>query len=114
MTTALVQIGDIPAMTLCAICPKPGNCCAGFGLYPTFTFWLDRWRTDAKDYATARDFPFEAQIDQTYTDPETGREYVTVKWNCPRLVDGRCSIYETRPQLCRDYIPGSCGICVFG
>jgi hypothetical protein len=26
---------------------------------------------------------------------------------CSMLQDGRCAIYETRPQMCRDFIPGS-------
>lgn len=35
------------------------------------------------------------------------------EWACSQLgPDGRCQIYEDRPQLCRDYRPGQDGLCV--
>ena len=27
---------------------------------------------------------------------------------CEKLVDGKCSYYEKRPAICRDYSAGSC------
>jgi Fe-S-cluster containining protein len=35
------------------------------------------------------------------------------QWNCTQLgPDGRCQIYEDRPELCRSYRPGQDGLCV--
>jgi Fe-S-cluster containining protein len=35
------------------------------------------------------------------------------RWWCTALQsDGRCSIYEDRPDLCRRYRPGQDGLCV--
>lgn len=33
--------------------------------------------------------------------------------HCCKGFTGLCSIYEDRPQLCRDYLPGSGSLCVF-
>lgn len=32
---------------------------------------------------------------------------VALECKCRALVDGKCSIYQDRPQVCRDYAPGS-------
>lgn len=39
--------------------------------------------------------------------PETG----AWRYWCPLLVRGRCSVYDTRPPLCRSYEPGKDGLC---
>lgn len=34
-------------------------------------------------------------------------------WACTQLqADGRCGIYESRPELCRNYVEGSDPLCV--
>lgn len=34
-------------------------------------------------------------------------------WECTQLQpNGRCGIYENRPQLCRDFAPGEGPLCV--
>lgn len=32
---------------------------------------------------------------------------VALECRCRALVDGKCSVYDSRPQVCRDYQPGS-------
>lgn len=46
--------------------------------------------------------------------PAAQREDGTWNWQCTALDEatGRCTIYEDRPSLCRDYAAGSDGLCV--
>ena len=72
-------------MTACEICK--GACCETFSLGVTqknadFYLWL-------KYHGTA---------------VESG---IRFDCQCKMLVDGRCSIYEDRPKICRDYQVGS-------
>lgn len=40
---------------------------------------------------------------------EEGEWYVQMATSCQNLLpDGRCGIYETRPQICREYKAGEC------
>lgn len=96
-------------MSLCDKCYNPGHCCSEIWLNKTgttelVTFWLDK---DINAQIAAYDLPFEATDRMIkYVDSETGREYAAIALNCPKLgKDGRCTIYETRPQLCRDFPP---------
>ncbi len=34
---------------------------------------------------------------------DTGVDYVVFNGVCPYLIKGRCSVYEDRPKICRDY-----------
>lgn len=124
MSTALVPLAEIPAMTLCSVCPDPGRCCRKFNFltstdegksYHERTYWKDEIAADIRamrEYG----FPFELlEIKNTYQDEETGRDYVTAWFHCPKVTpDGRCSIYLDRPKLCRTFIPGNGGqLCAF-
>lgn len=114
MTEALVRLDDLPQMTLCSICPKPGHCCKSFTLFTLdeteVTFWRDGFEEQAKEYA-----PFVPTIQAEYVSKETGEPYVSVRWSCPHLTgQGRCGIYETRPVICRRFLPGDKSqLCVF-
>jgi Fe-S-cluster containining protein len=114
----LVQIGEVAQMQLCAICPEPGHCCRRFFLNwaggEELTFWKDGWKAAALEAMHSLGLPFEPfEIRQTFT-TDDGIEYVTVHFNCPKVTaEGRCSIYESRPETCRRYRPGSDGLCVF-
>ena len=117
---ALVNIGDVPQMTLCGMCPKPGHCCKNIYLTKQSngeppTYWADTWEEDARARMTEYGYPFlPGRIVHTYTSDE-GREYVTINYDCPKLTDaGLCSIYEDRPKLCRQFVPESSPLCVFG
>jgi Fe-S-cluster containining protein len=113
-------------MSLCAICPVPGACCRGFTLSyldknedessrQAPTFWLDTWMQDAQAWVDERDLPFfPSRIDETLYAEDTGRAYVSVRFDCVCLrPDGRCGIYETRPKLCRQYVPLQDELCKF-
>lgn len=99
--------------SLCAICPKPGNCCKEFIV--NRTFWIDEGLGAAQKVLESMNLPFTVMGWQEPTwksDEDGGREYGSVICNCPKLVDGRCSIYATRPGTCRRYTPGADGLCV--
>lgn len=59
--------------------------------------------------------PFQpTEIHGLFTDEDSGRRYVTYAYSCPELLpNGRCGIYENRPNVCRDYKPGTDALCVF-
>ncbi len=105
-------------MTLCSICPTPGACCKGFVLshIPTgkdesgrqpLLFWRSTWRKDAAAWLADRGLDFiPSKIAETYREEESGKPYVSVRFNCSHLTTGgRCGIYETRPNVCRQYLP---------
>lgn len=93
-------------MSLCDVCMSPGACCkrlvlshvgTGDGLGPMS-------REKAEHYVMGKGLPFQ---------PGFQREDGIWVWWCPELKpDGRCGIYEDRPQLCRDFAPGSDALCV--
>lgn len=111
-----------PQMTACAYCPEPGHCCTGFSITQCYggaapgeppTFWGETWEADAKAYLAESNLPFVPErIAERYI--ADGREYVTIKFGCEHLADGRCGIYATRPKLCRNYEPGHDKLCVLG
>lgn len=50
----------------------------------------------------------------TWTDDESGRTYSSHVWGCNALdpATGRCTIYERRPDVCREFEPASDRLCV--
>jgi Fe-S-cluster containining protein len=78
------------------------------------TFWADTWRADAIEKLKTIGAPYEPlEVHSTYKTPE-GEEYVTLYYRCPKLTDaGRCSIYDDRPSICREFVPASNQLCVF-
>lgn len=43
---------------------------------------------------------------------EEGDWYIQIQTKCKHLGDdNRCTIYETRPRICREYEPGECDYC---
>jgi Fe-S-cluster containining protein len=103
-------------MSLCTICADPGHCCRGFELSSKgerLTYWKSEWREKAQAYLVETGLPFVVvRIDGEYKSDE-GDEYVTVWYRCPEVTEsGLCGIYETRPGLCRRFLPGSGDLCV--
>ncbi|MBV8060791.1 MAG: YkgJ family cysteine cluster protein [Alphaproteobacteria bacterium] len=91
----------------CDTCRKSGNCCKGFIL--NFPVNAERWKDEASDWMKAYDLPFEPvrAIPSFDFDGKVG-----VVYDCTKIgSDGRCTIYEDRPHLCRIYEPGQDGIC---
>lgn len=73
--------------------------------------WEARTRatyTDALTFARNNGLPFVPST------PEPGaRGAWAWRFSCPKLgADGRCTIYDDRPDLCRTYEPMSDGLCV--
>ena len=116
---ALVHISNVPAQTTCSFCPRPGSCCRDFVLTKSgpdgpenFSFWKDSWREDAAREMEFHNLPFVASRIQDEFVADTGATYVTVRFDCPELGgDGRCMTYETRPRICRDYVPLENSLC---
>lgn len=98
-----------PSPSLCDVCTNPGHCCRHFG--------MSLWETTiegAEALFKDRDYPFQVlAIDGPWTDEESGREYGRFSCSCPKNEAGRCTIYEDRPALCREYEPASDRLCVF-
>jgi Fe-S-cluster containining protein len=44
---------------------------------------------------------------------EEGSWYIQIQTRCKQLgLNNLCQIYDTRPEICRDYEPGECDYCV--
>lgn len=99
--------------SLCDTCKSPGYCCRRIHLYgggiedPSL---LDEDVADKLaeyeewEESNGNEFPFVV-----FGRGESGSVLVT----CPKLGnDGRCTIYERRPTLCRNYEPKSDTLCV--
>ncbi len=93
---------------LCDVCVNPGHCCrdvllsGGSGVNAIDApMSFER----AEHLAMIRDLPFR---------PARQRADGSWLWWCTALDDrtGRCSAYASRPQLCRDYAPGTDALCV--
>jgi len=95
---------------LCETCIDPGHCCrdlhltGGSVVDPTDRADVPMSFEAAEHFAMRSRLPFR---------PFRQHEDGTWRWWCTALgPDGRCTVYETRPQLCRDYRAGSDGLCV--
>lgn len=100
-------------MSLCDSCFAPGACCKGF--------ILNTWWAHAPDLTKLEVLARLACADPM-EDPRVGLPFIPVErravdgywtFECVLIgADGRCTEYETRPQLCRDFEPGSDRLCV--
>lgn len=116
MTNSLLPVlqEHNPLMSLCAVCPVPGMCCKEFSLFrgTEIMFPLETWQKDAEEYLLRHNLPFKPiKIEQVL-----GRNpyYVTLRYSCPKLTpEGRCGIYQDRPEVCRKFVPGSSALCCF-
>lgn len=95
--------------TLCDVCLEPGACCkrlhlTGFSEDPLRQPQLPMSHERAEHFAMSAGLPFR---------PLEQNERGVWLWECTALLpNGRCSIYEDRPELCRAYKPGSDPLCV--
>ena len=103
-------------MSLCDTCSVPGACCKRLKLSRAngdeFTYWS--WDDPIEALReTIGDHPFIPTGEPSVYMADAG-EYRSTTWTCTQLNgDGRCSIYDSRPQLCRDYQPGQDKLCVY-
>ena len=91
---------------LCESCLRPGNCCTNLALrggpYP-FLAEAPMSFEAAEHLAMRNSLPFRP----LWQDADG-----IWRWWCPSLSpEGRCTIYETRPALCRSYAAGSDKLC---
>jgi len=101
--------------TLCSICPEPGACCKLFDT--SATYWNDAQQEEVDRYMAEQfgTLPWRAVRpgSESWKNDE-GREYSFWLFTCPKLSkEGRCTIYESRPKGCRNFVPASHSICVF-
>lgn len=103
-------------MSLCDTCREPGSCCSGFYLSsPNGTGNFSVWETPLSPLIlmATRWLPFLPVVRGPTLHCDEGDYYGIERWECPLLGDdGRCTDYDNRPQLCRDYVAGSDEICV--
>ncbi len=86
-----------PGEVLCAYCTA--KCCRYFAL-PIDT------PTDLKDYEYIRWYLLHDRA-SVFTEDDTW--YLLVHTTCKHLgPDNRCGIYETRPEICREYSTANC------
>lgn len=95
---------------LCDVCISPGACCRKVYLSggpkddPTRQIDAPMSFERAEHLALGYGLPFR---------PSEQLPDGRWSWSCTALGgDGRCTIYETRPQLCRLYAPGQDRLCV--
>ena len=98
--------------SLCDTCHSPGACCKNFSLGRTF--WFDGDDT-VELFLKSNDFPFvPILVEEHESEKKGGRKYGSYRFSCPKLTaEGRCSIYEDRPYVCRQYEPASSSLCVY-
>lgn len=105
-------------MSLCDTCKSPGACCKRISLSVVETgleiyVWLDMPIEEQIAHRMGGFNGFSPQSIKEQWDDPSGRPYGSVYLQCDNLLpDGRCSIYDARPDLCRDYVPGSDKLCV--
>jgi Fe-S-cluster containining protein len=93
-------------MASCDSCRRPGQCCHGFALsVPDVP--LEGWKVAAENEMEARGLYFFEPLH--FLRRPTG--LVTPIFKCARLIDGRCSKYDERPNVCRVYEPGQDQLC---
>ncbi len=111
---SIVPHSDTPQMMLCTICPKPGFCCTGLVLSNvsgTLWFKKDSWKIEAKKFLESCGL----EMFEPYgVVGESASGMVAPSFRFNKLTsEGRCGIYSSRPQLCRDYEPMSDHLCCF-
>jgi Fe-S-cluster containining protein len=112
-------VQELLVVSLCDTCRQPGACCRGFSLNRIsdgdhLTLWDDEDPLKAVHPHIESEAPFHPveRLGQ-WTDAESGRTYSSWKWSCSALgEDGRCTMYDNRPDLCRRYEAGSSPLCV--
>lgn len=97
-------------MNVCSKCNSNGGCCRGFEL----TYLgedIERYFRALLSIEIDHFIPKTITLKEIISATEV-KETTKLIWYCTKLDgNGKCSIYENRPQLCKDYIPMSDGLC---
>ena len=92
-------------MSLCDTCHSPGHCCRDMNLYGNGLEDPDMLEHEAVEILNAMDLPFV---------PYGRDNQGALRFMCPHLTnEGRCGVYENRPDTCRNFEPASGPLCVY-
>src|SRR5689334_12410170 len=103
----------------CDRCVAPGTCCKSFELSKEFA--IGQTPESLKKWLEENNFPFTPLIrSNIYCTSENSHiansaVHWVEKWRfaCTKLgEDGRCTIYEDRPDLCKKYTAGCDTMCI--
>lgn len=100
---------------ICARCVSPGHCCTGFNLSDAEGNPRVVWDDETPELPDGYPFkPLERWGQWTVeSGPEAGRTYSAWLYACSKLsADGKCTIYDERPDLCRQYEPLTDHLCI--
>lgn len=110
-------------MSACDTCRLPGACCVYFWHHRLYH--PDQTRDEVRALMRKGEDGFGHECEPVPFDPirpggwyahDGDAEPGAVMWivSCPKLIPeiGRCSIYDARPEVCRDFEPGSNQLCV--
>lgn len=120
--------------SLCDRCFQPGACCKDLYLWgPSVPgapagapvhFPLDTWREDAARWIAdtqkllytkmGQQLAFRAdRVGGIWWSDEFKCWYANIRWTCDALQpNGRCGIYDKRPDTCRVFEPASDSLCI--
>lgn len=101
-------------MSLCDLCKSPGQCCRKIYLYGAGLDSPDITDLNVAETLTVYE-EWEAEWGNQFPFVLFSRTAAGVPiFTCPKLGnDGRCTIYNERPILCRDFEPASNELCVY-
>lgn len=89
----------------CSECKKPGICCKQFILKDSIPWAYTAIETKAKVIKRLKD------CNLSYFKPiRKGKRFWVFK--CTKVKNGKCAIYDSRPNLCRKYRAGTGTLCV--
>lgn len=98
-------------MSLCDTCREPGYCCHMFAL--NIYARVGSWREEMQLQLDQNGLGYMTPITPGPLATQDTERRVNGFFSCTRLgADGRCSNYDDRPTLCRDYEAGSDPLCV--
>ena len=102
-------------MSLCDVCLSPGACCQRMALSSSLIrrVWMPGGEGRAHD-PMSRDRAEHLMIAAGLPFIPSHQQANGVwRYGCTQLQpNGRCGAYEERPQVCRDFKPGSDPLCV--
>lgn len=102
---------------LCEACMSPGACCTDLSLFRhdggQFVVWKSDDPVKELDKSIGRHWFVPNQLIGEWWSENHNDTYVSYSWRCTALgEDGRCTVYDHRPLLCRNYREGSSPLCV--
>ena len=99
---------------LCEACLSPGHCCKKIHLSDTTGALYIEGEQDPVEVVTRKiGQHWFKPLEECHSLEVEGVRRVDYLWECTALgPDGRCTVYENRPQLCRDYVAGTDRLCV--